>query len=289
MKKFFLLLSLLPTIFLGSCKKDAVNTPATDHNDTVQTRIIYAIRPDGALGWYRHLGYSDGTSRWVNNGQFKQVGEDWQLMHYAFRADSNYIYAIKPTGELGLYHHTGCTTGDRAGWAYNGQFRQVGEDWTQFTKVFSGGGNIIYAIKPNGDLGWYKHLGQGNGTASWANNGQFTKVGENWDGFTEVFSAGNGIIYAIKPNGDLGWYKHLGYADGTNSWAGTGQFKKVGEDWNTISHAFSGGGDIIYGIKPNGDLGWYKHLGQQDGLSSWANGGQFTRVGEDWSIFVNAF
>ncbi len=87
----------------------------------------------------------------------------------------------------------------------------------------------------------------------------------------------------------MGWFKHLGYVDGTDSGPGNGQFKKVGEAWDLISHAFSGGGQIIYGIKPNGDLGWYRHLGQADGTSSWDNNGQFKKVGENWSIFVNSF
>lgn len=287
MKKNIIFFSLLAAIFfLSACNKE---TAPPNNNPIPGTHVIYAIKTDGSLGWYKHLGYDDGLALWGNNGQFKQVGEDWQRASYAFRADSNIIYAIKPTGELGWFRHTGWETGDRSGWENNGQFKQVGEDWDLISKAFSGGGQIIYAIKPNGDLGWYKHLGQADGLAVWANNGQFTKIGEGWQDYVEVFSAGNGIIYAIKANGDLGWFKHLGYADGTDRWAGNGQFKKVGEAWDLISHAFSGGGQIIYGIKPNGDLGWYRHLGQADGTSSWDNNGQFKKVGENWSIFVNSF
>jgi hypothetical protein len=35
-----------------------------------------------------------------------------------------------------------------------------------------------------------------------------------------VFSDGGGIIYAIKPNGDMDWYRHDGRGDGTDNWTG---------------------------------------------------------------------
>jgi len=269
-----------------SCKKNdhSLESKPTDS----LTRVIYAIKPDGSLGWYRHLGYENGTAEWENNGVFKQVGENWQVIQFAFRADSNIIYGVNSNGELGLYRHLGWQIGSNM-WENNGQFKRVGEDWQTIRYAFSGGGNIIYAIKPSGELGWYKHLGQEDGTPRWENNGQFKTIATGWQDYTMAFSAGNGIIYAIKSNGELGWFKHLGYQNGSSTWENNGVFKRVGEDWNLLQHVFYGGNNIIYAIKPNGDLGWYKHLGQENGTINWANNGQFKKIASGWSGFKNAF
>jgi hypothetical protein len=34
-----------------------------------------------------------------------------------------------------------------------------------------------------------------------------TKVGSGWQNFAHIFSAGAGIIYALRPDGTLLWYK----------------------------------------------------------------------------------
>jgi hypothetical protein len=45
----------------------------------------------------------------------------------------------------------------------------------------------------------------------------------------------NGVIYAVATNGDLLWYRHDGYADGSVRWAAS---KKIGNGWN-FKHLFS--------------------------------------------------
>ncbi len=279
----FICLSALFT----SCEKSSSNIeePPAD-----TTRVLYAIKPNGDLGWYRHTGYFSGVPSWLNNGQFRQVGEDWHLMSKAFRAGNNILYAVKNNGTLGWYLHTGWQTGDRAGWANTGQFTPVhSASFAGYTHVFSGGGQIIYAVKPNGDLGWFRHTGQEYGTDNWANNGEFSKVGDGFQDYTHLFSPGNGIIYGVKADGKLYWLKHLGFSDGTDTWANGGLPVQVGEDWDRFSLIFSGGGNVIYAVLPNGRLGWYRHTGQAGGTPNWANNGQFVQVGEDWNVFVNAF
>jgi hypothetical protein len=51
-------------------------------------------------------------------------------------------------------------------------------------------------------------------------------VGAHWN-LKQVFSGGDGIIYAIQDNGDLLWYRHDGRNDATFRWA-SNEGKKVG-------------------------------------------------------------
>ncbi len=253
-----------------------------------RSHVIYAIKPNGNLEWYKHLGYKNGNDKWANDGKFIQVGEDWTTtIRYAFRANSNIIYGIKPNGDLGIYRHFGWQNGVVA-WDYESHFRKIAEGWDDVKYAFSGGGEIIYVVKQNGDLGWYKHTGQEDGSDNWANNGTFKKIASGWQNYVAVFSTGNGIIYGIKQNGDVEWYKHLGYLDGSDNWVNNGSFKKVAENWNNILQAFSGGDKIIYVLKTNGDLGWYKHIGQQEGTNNWANNGDFKKIASSWN-FYNVF
>ncbi|HEX8157813.1 MAG TPA: hypothetical protein VF526_10555 [Solirubrobacteraceae bacterium] len=46
---------------------------------------------------------------------------------------------------------------------------------------------VIYAIKPNGELMWYRHLGRENGSFKWAAT---TKVGQGWGQFTRIAAPG---------------------------------------------------------------------------------------------------
>jgi len=81
----------------------------------------------------------------------------------------------------------------------------------------------------NGDLMWYHHDGQSDGTFRWSSD-VGKKVGNGWN-FKQIFPGSNGVIYTVTDTGDLMWYRHDGRFDGTFRWAAdTG--KKVGNGWN---------------------------------------------------------
>ena len=146
---------------------------------------------------------------------------------------------------------------------------------------------IIYGPNPAGDLLWYKHTGYQRGTFDWAPK-TGAKVGQGWGGFVHVFSDGDGFLYGIQPNGDLLWYNHNGYRDGTFNWS-QASGSKVGNGWNNgVKAVFAGGEGVIYLVKTNGDLLWYKHLGYRNGSATWhANSG--AKVGNGWTNFYAAF
>jgi hypothetical protein len=60
---------------------------------------------------------------------------------------------------------------------------KIGSGWNGFSMVVAGGGGVIYAIQPNGDLMWYRHLDPTGGSASWAAD-HGMKIGSGWDGFS---------------------------------------------------------------------------------------------------------
>ncbi|HEX8231701.1 MAG TPA: tachylectin-related carbohydrate-binding protein, partial [Chloroflexia bacterium] len=85
---------------------------------------------------------------------------------------------------------------------------------------------------PNGDLMWYRHDGQDDGSFVWRYS-EGKKVGVGWD-FKQVFYGGPGspgIIYGVLPNGDLMWYRHEGREDGSFTWTYS-EGKKVGVGWD---------------------------------------------------------
>lgn len=205
------------------------------------------------------------------------------------------IYALADNGDLLWYRHDGRADGS-FNWA-TGSGNVVGTSWN-FKQVFSGGNGVIYALRENGELLWYRHIGRGDGTFTWA-EGSGNVVGTGWD-FMKIFpsGSGDGVIYVIPHNevdpvtgqikkGDLLWYRHDGWRDGSFTWAAeSGQ--KVGHQWDGFADVFGGGEGVIYGIKPGGELVWYCHEGRGDGTFAWAPNSGNT-IGHGWDSFASIF
>lgn len=66
------------------------------------------------------------------------------------------------------------------------------------------------------------------------------------------------IIYAVTTGGNLNWYKHTGYQNGTPDMLGPLTIGYGG--WNSYKSVFASL-DVIYAISRGGDLLWYKHKG----------------------------
>jgi hypothetical protein len=96
-----------------------------------------------------------------------------------------------------------------------------------------------------------------------------------------VFGDQDSNIYAISTNGDLLYYKHSGYQNGTFDWSQAGAV--VGNGWGGFKRVFTGGGGVIYAINSANDLLWYKHTGQVNGTATWAPGSGNV-VGLGWSF-----
>ena len=60
-----------------------------------------------------------------------------------------------------------------------------------------------------------------------------------WGEFEQLLSGGDGVIYGVTATGDLMWYRHLGWEDGTFRWTSESG-KKVGVGWGGLKQVFSG-------------------------------------------------
>lgn len=242
--------------------------------------IIYAVNSTKDLLWYKHTGHWNSTFDWGANSGNK-VGNGWTFQQI-FTDGDGHLYAINDHGDLLWYNHNGFHEGSFK-WA-QASGSKVGNGWKNgFKAAFAAGGGIIYLIRDNGDLLWYKHLGYQDGTARW-DPASGKVVGTGWQGYYAIFSGGNGVFYWIDQNGDLFWYKHAGLNTGAASWYG-GSTNKVGNGWQGIKQIFSPGWGQIYFIASDGSLRHYKHLGFNNGSASWAkSSGQ--KVGSSWSALT---
>ena len=242
---------------------------------------------DGSLLWYEHLGANDGTIQWKNKSTpLGYIG----LCKNVFPGGQGIIYTVTNDGMLHWYRVLGTADGTPGLVGSPDPKGHIGEGWG-YKQVFSGGNGIIYAVNDNMNLLWYKHLGFADGTDRWLTTPEEKGyVGEGWN-FKHVFSGGDGIIYAIDSNGNLLWYKHLGFVDGTDKWLTTPEKKGyIGEGWN-FKQVFSAGNGVIYAVTDAGKLLWYRHLGYADGTDKWQTmPDPIQYVGEGWDfqfVFAN--
>jgi Tachylectin len=154
------------------------------------------------------------------------------------------------------------------------------------TKTFSGGNGVIFTITPTGDLRWYKDNNYNStGGASWDPHSGATIGFGGWNAYTTVIGGGDGVIYAVAPDGKLYWYKYTGEA-GEVSWV---QFtgRQIGTGWNSLQNVTASGKGVLYGVTTTGLLRWYRHLGWDSGTSNWANNGTGVTIGTGWANFTH--
>ncbi len=242
----------------------------------------------GDLMWYKHIGWESGFADWANNGTGLKVKNGFQNFKFVFATNEGVIYAVQSNGDLLWFKQNGWQTGVTT-WVNGGNPIKIGSGFQSFKSVFATSEGVIYAIKTNGDLMWFKHNGWQTGANSWANNGNGIKVGNTWQNFKFVFATSQGVIYAVQSNGDLLWFKHNGWQTGSSSWANSGGGLKVGKSWQNFKAVFATSHGIIYGIKTNGDLLWYRHSDWQTGLANWVHNGKGDKVGNGWQNFKTVF
>jgi hypothetical protein len=97
---------------------------------------------------------------------------------------------------------------------------------------------------------------------------QGATIGTDWGRFTQVFSGGDGILYAVDAIGDLRWYKDT-HRDGTLMDGHVpNQGAIIGIGWNMYTTVISCGDGVIFGRDTAGNLAWYKDLAR-NGTSKW--------------------
>lgn len=191
------------------------------------------------------------------------------------------VYHVDALGQLRRWSYPAPLDGSGAsGWTQ----QVLGTGWGGLD-VVSGGDGVLYTIDSPGDLRWYKDddAFSGGSGVSW-DPGSGSVIGTGWSRFTQVFSGGDGVIYAIDASGMLYWYRYQGTA-GSAVWA-DGSGSAVGSSWGALTTVFSGGGGIVFAVDASGTLYWYQHQDPTTGSAAWANGGLGTPIGSGWSQFT---
>ena len=102
-----------------------------------------------------------------------------------------------------------------------------------------------------------------------------------WNDFKFVFDGGDGIIYAVTPDGDLLWCG----SDGSTF--DVAKCKVIGHGgWSEFANVFSGGEGILYAVTADGNLLWYKDH-NRDGTGDVTNGQVIGNGG--WNDFTRVF
>jgi hypothetical protein len=264
-----------------------VTFPTNPPPDGVGPFILYAIKDDGSLMWYR----KDPGGISPYHGPV-QAGSAWAGFVDVIPAGANCLYALEADGTLLWYRHDGFNDGS---FAWTGP-KQVGNGWT-FPKIFSGGDGIVYAITDSGALLWYRHFGfeDGGDVTTWATPRQ---IGIGWSDFRHVTGNGKGHIYALRNTGELIHYIHNGYADGSPSWDPTEAVNRSWP-WTDLLRLIPLGDERMLAVdESEGDLLFFRHLGVQP--PPWGSDQEWQdlwetpqshvdRIGIDWNVFRNAF
>lgn len=199
---------------------------------------LFGLTTDGTLKWYRHDGFANGTAKWAAP---VDVGTGWNSFKKVFAGGDGVMYAIDDSGNLRWYRYQDVLNAKRPPhWA--GPLT-VASGWSNVIDAFSGGNGVIYTVKPDGSLVWWRHVSYQNGidsprpTAPGAT--ALGRVGARWEGpkvvgsgwqnFRKIFSPGDGFIYAVNGAGELFWYYHQGFKDGSANWQGP---VKISSDWS---------------------------------------------------------
>ncbi|MEV4315854.1 tachylectin-related carbohydrate-binding protein [Actinocrispum sp. NPDC049592] len=252
--------------------------------------VIWTVRPDGGLFRYVHHTPLDAGLSWTTPSS--AVGAGWRGRMLA------------GTGGVVWDFHRNNGSGDPypdgalKRWVWNGSSwsggQQVGSGWSRYlTAEFKNRVTIdekgrIFAINDTGELRVYLW---NETTNSWVNGvGEVLDTG--WGKFDSITAAGDGVLYARQPNGNLYRFK---YDFGAKAW--TQRNKPAGVGWQMFSEIFSPGADILYGRGSHGAnpwdgsqgpiLRWYRHFDNTDTWAPAGPDGSGKAVGSGWNTEIH--
>ncbi len=223
--------------------------------------VLYVVAHNGDLHWYRNE-ESSRPGGWINwQGPVRlDTDDNWSEYVKVLSGGGPGLYAMRPDGILWWYGHDGH-------WDGSPRLRgpvQVGTGWQGFTFIFSTGNYVIYGVRPSGEVIWYRHHGAARGDGSASAWTQQIPVDEGWTGFARVFSGGDGLIYAIREDGELLRRKHLGYKTGTREWQ---PWEPIAIGWNGFRDVVAAEDGVLYAFTHDGRILWCRY-GERKILSS---------------------
>ncbi len=245
---------------------------------------LYTVPTHGDMMCQRHEGYLTGDEGF---GTATRIGWGWAGYKHLF-STSGSIYGLLPDGRLIWHRHTdpdNCS----ASWAQGGT--EVLSGLTDVKHIFGmptaeTPGGIIYVVRNDGRMFWYRHDGYLNGSRAWTGP---VEVSGGFGYFTHVFPGAEGVVYVVDTGGDLYWCRHTGYKTGAKTWQNNG-CNKIGWGWGGYSKLIGGSPDgVIYAISNDGVAYWHRHLGMLDGSQSWDPwGGQLREAVDEQPVRLPA-
>ncbi|WP_460402046.1 tachylectin-related carbohydrate-binding protein [Actinophytocola sediminis] len=214
---------------------------------------MFRVSPTGGnMYLYHHLEPENGTNSWSPTMP-KIGGPGWDLGR-PVAAPDGVVYLAFNDGNLRRYRWNGTSWDVFDGaWfktiATGGWNRYLTAEYRDRITVDTEG--HIYTVEPDGDLHWRSHN---------AATGQMQHrvIGTGWSDYNLIAAAGRGIIFARSTAGLL--YRFRYHAD-SDRWIQ--HAKHVGTGWQVYDQVFSGGGEVVYGMRrdiaPNGALYWYRY------------------------------
>jgi hypothetical protein len=264
--------------------------------------IFYAVQADGALLWYRHLGWQNGTINWANGGTGRQIGSQWQQFVKIVAAADGQIFAVNPDGTLLWYQYLLSNSSTGAGSWHPQSGRQIGVGFDVYPRIFGGWDNVLYGVNGDGLLFWYRNAGPSGGFA-WANGGVGRQIGAGWKQYINLFADPNGVVYGIWQGSELRWWRYIVQNSNTGAgyWANGGNEISIGVGWGSDSQriALANTSGVIYAVDldtsqtPATDnvMAWYHLLNSQNidtaGVT-WVNNGNEIDVGSGFTLQAEA-
>lgn len=262
-------------------------------NGPILVQWFYAVGTSGNLTYHRYNGAGDPNTGW-DPSSGNVIGNGWGSVRHAVGYDQDVIVAVTDDGYLHWYRYFGHGRRDpaasRENWHRNSG-NIIGSGWRNIRKLLactSAGGQpaAIYTIEQNGDLRWFRYLGEGahDPTASrdWAPN-TGNVIGNGWQNIRLAHGSGN-VIFAVDENGALRWYSYRGNGESnraaTEGWhANSGNI--IGNGWGDVWQLFGGytadvgdsrRGHILFAVTNSGELRWYRYSGNGENDPNGARG-----------------
>lgn len=253
--------------------------------------VVWGARADATLWRYTHHDPVGGTLNWTVPST--DVGQGWDGRTIAGKAGT--IWDIHRNHGAGDPFGTGIlkrwTYSPATGWSGN---KEVGNGWERYltpeyrNRITVDEQGRIFMIDDQARLKVYVW---NDATNTWV-NGSGDVVDTGWGGFDSITAAGDGVLYARKPNGDLFRFK---YDFATAKW--TQRTKPSGVGWQMFSEIFSPGADILYGRgsygkdpwsgQPAPVLRWYRFSDNTDTWAPSGPDGAGVTVGSGWNTEIH--
>lgn len=236
---------------------------------------VFGVTQSGSLFVYPHQEPENGDWSW--GAKRSGVGSGWNIGR-TLAGPGGVVYSmVAGNGELRrhLWNGNGWDTFDGGA-----PYRVVGNGWSRYTqaehrnKVTVDEKGRLYEIDTEGHLKVFVWDDAGDDWTLETRGGKTITTG--WNRYDLLVAAGDGVLYARKPNGELFRSRYH---------AGSDQLvqddSRVGNGWHRFNRIFSPGGDILYGTRADngGELLWYRYL---EDTKKWANSSRGKLVGTGW-------